>query len=77
MDRCRQIICLPGFSCICIKHCRNKKFLSQFVFLRKYTVIGKYFQICNFYLVIILTCFFIYDFFDTLNSVSDTEFFCV
>ena len=47
---------------------RHKKFLSQFVFLRKYTVIGKYFQICNFYLIIILTCFFIYIFHNYYSS---------
>ena len=46
----------------------NQKFLPQFIFLRKYNVIGKYFQICNFYLVIILTCFFIYIFHNYYSS---------
>ena len=51
MDRCSQLICQSCPSGIRIHNRRHHKFLPQYIFLRKHTMIGKYFQIFYLYLV--------------------------
>ena len=54
MDGLRQIISPAGSSRIRIKLRRHNELLPQYILLRKYTVICKYFEIFDFYLIHVL-----------------------